>query len=167
MKKNKVFIAVGIILLVLVVLIFGEGVSILSPNFIYTTKFYRKPAIAFEREVSGVNIEEDISIYSFDENNCFYIALTSDSDLLVSKMYTKNNRYFYAGTYYIISLDNIKEGSSGISYTTAIYNNRGQRESKITWGTKVVKNKVEGNDSNLIYTHTLNDVEYYIYIVIE
>lgn len=166
---KKLSIILGIILLFVVIILLG-GISITTSNFIFTTKYYKSAEIAFEKENDEVEIEEDIKIYSIDENNCFYIALTNDSDLLISKMFTKNDKFFYAGVHTLCDLNSIEQRVdkfSGNYYSDPIFDNKGHKSSTIKWNIKVVKNIEKENSANLIYTHELNGIEYYIYIVIE
>ncbi len=168
-KMKKIIIIVSMVIL-FVAIILLNGISVTTSDYIFTTKYYKSPQKAFEKENDEVEIEKDIKIYSIDENNCFYIALTNEADLLISKMFTKNDKFFYAGVYTLCDLNSIEQKVDKFSdnyYSDSIFDNKGHKSSTIKWNIKVVKNIEEENSTNLIYTHELNGLKYYICLVIE
>ena len=122
--KRIIIIVSTVILFVAIILL--NGISVTTSDYIFTTKYYKSPQKAFEKENDEVEIEKDIKIYSIDENNCFYIALTNEADLLISKMFTKNDKFFYAGVYALHDLNSIEQKVDKFSdnyYSDSIFDN--------------------------------------------
>ena len=87
-KKIKIIMFISFFIIVSMVIIFG-GVSLSTNKFVFSTRYYKTPRKAFEKENSTIEIRKDINIFWFDEYNSFYIAETENNELLICKMFCK------------------------------------------------------------------------------
>lgn len=128
-KKIRMIILISFFIIVLIAIFFG-GISLSTNKFVFSTRYYKTPRKAFEKENSAIIIQEDINIYNFDEYNSFYIVKTENNELLISKMFCKNNGFFYTGDYVIYDLEKLKSLSLDDYNENVIFNKQGLFEKK-------------------------------------
>ncbi len=131
-KKIKIIMLIVFILVVFLSIIVG-GVSLSTNKFIFSTRYYKTPRVAFEKENSSIVIQEDLNIYNFDEYNSFYMALTENNELLICKMFCKNKKFFYTGDYVIYDINKLLSYSIDDYNENVIFNKKGFYEKEIFW----------------------------------
>lgn len=165
-KYRKIIIPICLVLVVLLIISL-RGVSLSTSKFIFSTRYYKTPLAAFEADNDLIMIKEDVDVYVINENNCFYIAMTENNELLVSKMFCKNERFFSTGNYVIYSLaDNIPLLNDSYN-EDIIFSEKGLKQKHIYWRLIITENEEVANNSTLIYDYILNDIKYYIYFIVK
>lgn len=148
------------------VIILG-GVSLSTNKFVFSTRYYKTPRKAFEKENSTIVIREDINVFCFDEYNSFYIAETENNELLICKLFCKKNKFFYTGDYAIYNLYELKSLAIDDYNENVIFNKKGLFEKKIFWKLLVVEEEKFEEELNLIYSYTIDTINYYVYFMVK
>lgn len=165
-KKMKIIIIASFVIIFLILIILG-GISFSTNKFVFSTRYYKTPRKAFEKEDNTIVIQEDICLYDFNENNSFYVALTEDSELIICKMFCKNKRYFYTGDYVVYNLDNTNLSLNDNYNESIIFNKKGLFEEKIFWKLLILEERMVDNESSLIYNYQIDNKYYYVYFSIK
>ncbi len=109
-KKKKALILIGAaFILVMLALNF----NMVSPGKrIITLKSYDTPQQAFYMQVSAaaVPIEKDLDLVPVDATNALYAAVTEKGDVVAAHMWLKGDRYYYPGSFLIVSGEALRAG---------------------------------------------------------
>lgn len=165
-KKIKIITFISFFIIVSMVIIFG-GVSLSTNKFVFSTRYYETPRKAFEKENSTIEIRKDINIFWFDEYNSFYIAETENNELLICRMFCKNNKFFYTGAYAIYNSDVLKSPAIDDYNENVIFSKKGLFEKKIFWKLLVVEEEKFEEELNMIYSYTIDTINYYVYFMVK
>lgn len=165
-KKTKIITIVCFAIIFLISIIL-EGVSFSTNKFVFSTKYYKTSRKAFEKEDNTIVIQEDICLYDFNESNSFYVTMTEDGQIIISKMFCKNECYFYTGDYFVYNLDSSNLFLDDNYNESVIFNKKGFFEKKIFWNLLIVEERMVDNESNFIYTYQIDNTDYYVYFNIK
>ncbi len=174
MKQNN-FNKIGLlvfILILLIVFIFINGISMITPSKIFSTKYYDSSEKAYnvEYEHNPFNsynneIKEKIYDFEIDLNNSLLIAINEENDLLVAQMYKKKGKYLFIGNYY--SLDEEKLAQNNISeQNTRIYDKSGNYYKDVSVNISLLSSNNNGYTeiNNELIEFTINDINYKLFI---
>lgn len=82
-------------------------------------------------------------------------------------MFCKNNRFFYTGDYVIYNLDKLKSLSVDDYNENVIFNKKGLFEKEICWRLIVDEEPRYEEQLYLIYSYTVDTINYYVYFMIK
>lgn len=165
-KKIKILIVISLFIIILILIMIG-GVSLSTNKFVFSTRYYKTPRKAFEKENSAIAIQDDIYLYDLNEYNSFYVGLTEENELIICQMFCKNKRYFYTGNYVIYNLDNTNLSLDDNYNENNIFNKKGIFEEKIFWKLLISEDRIVDYESSLIYNDQIDNKHYYVYFIIK
>ena len=133
MKKIKKFLLSVFVILIIVLI--AVNINIFSTGkFIFSVKKYADCNSAVLAENPSLRSDyqtfEDVGYAAFNENNGIYIAEVDNGDLLIAEMYTKSGRFLYAGSYAVISREDLREAATPFAFTY-LYDGFGKCNGKI------------------------------------
>ncbi len=167
MKKYSKLIIILAILIVITLIVFLNGLTIATNNFIFTTRFFKTPEKAFYSENSSISIKNDLYLYVINEYNMLYFAETEDEQLLVAKMYTKKGKFVFTGDYVIYDLDDPIGVNSNSYNSDIIFNKKGKKDKVINWKLLICENVNNDENLELLFNYKKENNEYFFYIVLD
>ena len=146
MKKKNILI-LSITLFIVVLVVFINGINIVTQSFVFSTKYYKNAEDAFiagyspsaldinqGRVISNV---DELDVILLDENNALFVGEDKEHNtIVVATIYVKNNKYLLTTSIFVYtdkakdngyfslcrnSIDNEKYYSEKISSSLEIY----------------------------------------------
>lgn len=170
--KKILFSVIGIIAIVIIIVMIN-GISFVTPNRIFSTKYYSDPKRAFEKEYTPSAVEEnieiikDLDLYDLDDNNTLYFGITKNNDLIACTMHKKNDKYFYSGFYELYDLNKYKEGFSSIDHISNLFNESGKKFSRCKWVLTSDINEIDGSNYYKLKTLDFDNEKIQLYLLMK
>lgn len=142
MKKVniKVLIPLGLLAISAIVLINGVTFGV-GGKFFFTTKYYKTATQAFSAEYTPVGytnpieINHQLDVIQIDDENCLFLAITNNGELLMAQMICKNKKFAYMGNYCLYdseSVDEYLDNEGFVKNTIRLYHN-GKADGDFNW----------------------------------
>lgn len=172
-KTKKILFSVITIVAIVIIIAMINGISLVTPTRIFSTKYYSDPKRAFEKEYTPSAMEEsieiikDLDLYDLDDNNTLYFGITKNSDLIACTMHKKNDKYFYSGFYELYDLNKYKEGFSSIDHMSYLFNESGKKISTCKWILTSDINEIDESNYYKLKTLDFNNEKVQLYLLIK
>ena len=163
---------IGVIAIVIIIVMIN-GISFVTPNRIFSTKYYSDPKRAFEKEYTPSAVEEnieiikDLDLYDLDDNNTLYFCITKNNNLIACTMHKKSDKYFYSGFYELYGLNKYKEGFSSIDHTTNLFDKSGEKFSICKWVLISDINEIDVSNYYKLKTLNFDNEKIQLYLLIK
>ena len=133
--KKKLILPIVLIIFVLLFVIFVNGIKVVSPATVFSTKYYKTAEEAFWADYSpsaydlsqGYNLEEieQLDVVMLDDNNALFVGKSYDKTIIAS-MFVKKGKYLLTTDIFIYTPSDITEFSDELLHNVNMYNANGK-----------------------------------------
>ena len=132
-KKKKLLILIGA---AFILVMFALNFNVVSPGKrIVTLKSFATPQQAFYMQISAaaVPIAKDLDLVPVDATNALYAAVTEKGDVVAAHMWLKGDRYYYPGSFLIVSGQALRAGEPAENREGFLYAENGKCSGTVTF----------------------------------
>ena len=139
--KKRIVIFLSIILILVIYIVFIEGISVVTPLSVFSTKYFKNAEDAFMDSYSPSSIDisqgyviselEELDVVLINEYNALFIGKDKEHDtIIVSSMHVKNGKYLQTTSYFVYRDIDIYNFSEEVLQSVDLYGSKGKFTNK-------------------------------------
>ena len=135
--KKKTILILSITLFLVVLVVFINWIHIVTPSFVFSTKYYKNAEDAFIASYSPSALDinqgrvisnvDELDVILLDENNALFVGEDKENNTIVlATMYVKNNKYLRTTSIFVYTDSDICDFSEGALQRIDLYGSNGK-----------------------------------------